>query len=614
MLRLLLFASLLGLTMSEARPRIAVLTDGSREQRCSLVRLLLYLDGLKLESLFHQGDVAWIEEKLSFYAQCQLRLQENAPTFPEAGELRGAVRPATVPAIVTQLLQPSKEKLHFLVWSGADDVLDALSQIEKQHADLKAYVAKRTSIHVLGALSESALAVLKQWPEMEVIMTDEQGTVVGEDWRSHVEGGYADVLKSHWMVTNILQKHGPLCASYEAHEADAVTPYMTGDFYAESPSLTFLRLVPNGLGSHINPSYGGWGGRYVRLPGSVNVWEDARDEESPGKSVWRWLTHIQGDWSARADWCVRGKKQANHPPVAAVNGNVGSSVLRANAKAGQKLALDASASKDPDEQRIGKAWWHYTEASTYADVVDMDRSLRDKIEFTVPFDTKPQTHHVMVTVRDGGTPSLFAYRRLLVEAEAGKDSTPPTTAPVISGKSLDARTISLSWTAVSDTESGIRRYQLFRNEVLLAEDLTETKYIDEALPEATTFRYHVVALNGALLPSSASNSLKLATIADTVGPELNAVGVASSELTLTFSEKLEKQSAEIVASYQLDSGASISAASLSEDGLTVTLKTSPLPLKKKPCFLKVIGVRDLAITPNAVPAGTSYSFLYEDGR
>ena len=231
------------------------------------------------------------------------------------------------------------------------------------------------------------------------------------------------------------------------------------------------------------------------------------------------------------------------------------------------MALDASASKDPDEQRIGKAWWHYTEASTYADVVDMDRSLRDKIEFTVPFDTKPQTHHVMVTVRDGGTPSLFAYRRLLVEAEAGKDSTPPATAPVISGKSLDARTISLSWTAVSDTESGIRRYQLFRNEVLLAEDLTETKYIDEALPEATTFRYHVVALNGALLPSSASNSLKLATIADTVGPELNAVGVASSELTLTFSEKLEKQSAEIVASYQLDSGASISAASLSEDGL-----------------------------------------------
>ena len=187
MLRLALLASFLVITLAEARPRVAVLTDGSREQRCSMVRLLLYLDGLKLESLLHQGDGAWIEERLGFYAQCQLRLQENAPSFPEAAELRAAVRQASVPTILEQLLQPSKERLHFLVWSGGDEVIEALSQIEQEHADQKVLVAKRTSIHFLGELSGSALAGLKEWPEMEVIMTDKQGAVLGEDWKSHVK-------------------------------------------------------------------------------------------------------------------------------------------------------------------------------------------------------------------------------------------------------------------------------------------------------------------------------------------------------------------------------------------------------------------------------------------
>lgn len=615
MLRLALIVSLLGLAVAEARPRVAVLTDGSREQRCSLVRLLLYLDGLTLEVLLHQGDGAWIDEKLGFYAQCQLRLQENASSFPEAAELRAAVRQATIPTIVEQLLKPSKERLHFLAWSGADEVFDALSQIENAHADKKALVANRTSVHFMGELDETALATLNRWPEMEVLITGkQQGAVLGEDWRHHVEGAYADVLKGQWMATNILQSHGPLCASYEAHGTDAKSPYAAGDCFGESPSLTFLRLVPNGLGSHLSPAYGGWGGRYERLPGFANVWQNVHEEASPGKSVWRWLTHMQGDWSARADWCVRGTKQANHPPVAAVNGNVGTSVLRAKAKAGQKLALDASASEDPDKQRIGKAWWHYTEASTYTDGVEMDGLLKEKIEFTVPFDTEPQTHHVMVTVRDGGTPSLFAYRRLLIEAEPGQDSTPPTSAPVLSGKALDARSISLSWTPASDAESGIRRYELYRDDVLVKKDFTELKYLDEDLPEATAFRYHVVALNGALLPSAPSNKFELETVADTIEPELTTVVVASGALTLTFSEALEKRSAEEPANYQLSSGAMVSAASLGDDGLTVTLTTSPLPLGKTPCYLIVSGVQDLAVTPNGVASGTSYGFLYEDSQ
>ena len=244
----------------------------------------------------------------------------------------------------------------------------------------------------------------------------------------------------------------------------------------------------------------------------------------------------------------------------------------------------------------------------------MDRSLTDKIEFTVPFDTKPQTHHLMVTIRDGGTPSLFAYRRLLIEAEAGQDSSPPASAPVLSGKAVDARKVSLTWTPVTDAESGIRHYQLYRDDVLVKGDLTEARFIDETLPEATTFRYHVVALNGALLPSAPSNSLKLATVADTAAPELDTVRVSSSQLTLTFTEKLERKSAEMPGSYLLTTGAEISKARLSADDLTVTLTTSPLPLTKTPCFLVVTGVRDLAVTPNGVAAGTSYSFLYEDSE
>src|SRR3546814_4850241 len=71
------------------------------------------------------------------------------------------------------------------------------------------------------------------------------------------------------------------------------------------------------------------------------------------------------DWSSDVcssdlDWCVNGYAQANHPPVARLQG-----ALRRTVRPGATITLDASSSTDPDGQSLRFEWVYYPEAGTY---------------------------------------------------------------------------------------------------------------------------------------------------------------------------------------------------------------------------------------------------------
>ncbi len=63
--------------------------------------------------------------------------------------------------------------------------------------------------------------------------------------------------------------------------------------------------------------------------------------------MWRWTPAFQNDFAARADWCVKSFKDANHAPVVRLK-----TALDITAKPGGKIKLNAKGTKDPDGDKL----------------------------------------------------------------------------------------------------------------------------------------------------------------------------------------------------------------------------------------------------------------------
>jgi hypothetical protein len=71
-------------------------------------------------------------------------------------------------------------------------------------------------------------------------------------------------------------------------------------------------------------------------------------------------------------------------------------------------------------------WWEYTDADTYAGKITIDNAAAPDASFVVPADAKPgDTIHVIMDVKDQGTPSISRYQRVVVTVVAKTDVTTP---------------------------------------------------------------------------------------------------------------------------------------------------------------------------------------------
>ena len=117
------------------------------------------------------------------------------------------------------------------------------------------------------------------------------------------------------------------------------------------------------------------------------------------------------------DWCVNAYTDANHHPVAVVNGDEGNATVRVAAAVGTSFQLDASASSDPDGDQLYFTWQVYPEAGTYEGEVEINGSSSSQTVVTVPGDCEGKTFHILLSVKDSGEPVLFSYRRVIVTGE-----------------------------------------------------------------------------------------------------------------------------------------------------------------------------------------------------
>ncbi len=416
---------------SADRPRIIATTDGEIDDRCSMVRFLLYANQWDIEGLIYSSSKfhwkghnwageQWIQRDIDLYAKCYPNLKQHAPGYPSPEQLKRLVYVGNIDdvgemskdtpgsdRIVQVLLDDDPRPVYLQAWGGTNTIARALWKIQHAHPDEMARVSRKAVLYIILDQDKTFREYIQpNWPELRVLGSFRQFAAVAYRWRRLIPTRLHRFFDGPWMKENILQGHGPLCSVYEAHE--------DGSFRSEGDSPSYWYEIDVGLGSLEHPSYGGWGGRFEREPGTRNVWRGAKDDGDLFKPLWRWAEAIQNDFAARADWCVRPYRQANHRPQVVVNGQPGTGIVHVTARAGGSVSLSARGSSDPDGNGLSFRWWFYAEPSTPGGELRIVDQHSPQATVQIPPNTPPGQYHVVLTVKDDGEPNLFAYRRVIV--------------------------------------------------------------------------------------------------------------------------------------------------------------------------------------------------------
>jgi hypothetical protein len=482
-------------------PRVLVMTDIANEpdDQMSMVRLLVYSNQFDIEGLVATTST-WMRARvrpdvinlvLDAYAQVFPTLSQHAQGFPTADALRAVVTmgpegfgmaaiagdgeaiSAGAQQIVAAADRQDPRPLWVLAWGGANTLAEALEFVRRTRSagDLDVFVSK-LRVYSISDQDDAGPWMRREFPTLHYIALPStpdgdqyyQATwtgISGDLFYKNSDGADFTTFTGGWVDVNIRAK-GPLGRLYIPpcciHEGD--TP-------------AFLGLINNGLASFMSPTYGGWGGRYVwrqyygetrpswtqggdSYPGRDNskdtvLGTDGRPRTSDQATIWRWRGAFQRDFAARMDWTIKSVGDANHNPVARVNGQDGLAPIVIDTVRGRAVTLDASTTTDPDGDALRYSWFYYPEAGTGipsqpvvagpavliggggsqeeggipsagadgpplppARVV-LDRTAGPTVTATM---RTPGTAHIILVVEDDGTPSLTSYRRVILRARA----------------------------------------------------------------------------------------------------------------------------------------------------------------------------------------------------
>lgn len=464
---------------SAARQRVLVLTDIGNEpdDQMSLVRLLVYANALDIEGLVATTSV-WqskhthaetIAALVEAYGEVRPNLMKHADAWPQAGALKAviangpvgygmaAIRPASLSSGARRLIdaadKPDSRPLWISVWGGANTLAEALTSVRSNRSStaLAAFVAK-LRIYSISDQDDAGPWIRREFPNLLYIVQPSapgsadyaQATwtgISGDRYYRNGEGADFRTVSDDWLEANVRAK-----GSFGRH-------YPRYLFIMEGDTPAFLNLLPNGLESYRNPSWGGWGGRYIHRQSygeTRPIWTQGGDQFSrvssadtvtgiDGKphtsdqaTIWRWREAYQNDFAARMDWTYKPYEQANHHPLVQVNGQHGRATLEIQVQAGRSIELSAQGSIDPDGNQLTYHWFQYDEAGGPPDdargigraaldivaegakaKVHAKATCRPRWLGKVPC-TAQGIGHVVLAVSDNGQPSLTTYRRIIV--------------------------------------------------------------------------------------------------------------------------------------------------------------------------------------------------------
>jgi hypothetical protein len=436
------------LLAAAGKPRVVALTDISNEpdDEESLVRFLVYANQYDVEGLIATTSV-WLRDRtrvdllqaaVDAYAQVQPNLALHAQGFPEAAALRARIHggsrefgmagvgegKATAGSrhIIEVVDRPDPRPVWISVWGGANTLAQALWDVKysRTPAELARFVAK-LRVYTISDQDDAGRWLRITFPDLFYVVSP--SSVDNREYYLATWTGISgdrryrnaplidfELVDNPWLERNVIQGHGPLGARY---------PKLAYIMEGDTPS--FLGLIDNGLASALSPAHGGWGGRYElrQSYGETRpIWTNSRDTvtardgqsyTSNQATIWRWREAYQHDFAARMDWCVQPRGQANHNPVAVLNGKPGTDVVEIDARSGAVLTFSSAGATDPDGHAVSQRWFVYPEAGTYRGAVEFNDG-----RLKAPKVDKLETVHVILEVKDQGEPALYAYRRAIV--------------------------------------------------------------------------------------------------------------------------------------------------------------------------------------------------------
>lgn len=422
------------------RPKIIVLTDigGDTDDEQSMVRFLLYADVFDIKAicatsrLGHGKDTKpeLIRKQIEAYRSVYPNLLLHSENFPSPDYLSSLVKngqgepdnfgdglDSEVSDFIIKTVDDATETVHLLIWGGQRELAQALWKIRATRPKEKVTLfCKKMQVHAIGDQDKHRDWILDNFKHINYIANGYAfhgnfGTREISVFRGMYMTGDVSMQDREW-VKNHIHGHGALgdCYPLDGHGTNGMK---------EGDSPSFLGLIANGLNVPTKPEWGGWGGRFRRL--SNNLYIDGQDfldgTLNERHTVSRWRLAFQRDFMARLDWCVESYGDANHNPVVSVNGNMGKNPMEINAEVGEQLAFDASDSIDPDNDSLSFDWFFYNELSQTDCLPVTLESDGEKCIVEIPSRLSGRSLHLILEVRDNGTPSLSSYRRIVVHVD-----------------------------------------------------------------------------------------------------------------------------------------------------------------------------------------------------
>jgi hypothetical protein len=419
------------------RLRVIVETDagGDPDDEQSLVRFLLYASEWDVEGIIANRPVTLrpenrnrrgsgleiVREFIEAYTEVYPNLKEHDGRFPEPRVLRERTVPGYddtddgVRLLMAAVDRDDPRPVWFLNWgtnqgSGVSSLKRALDKVLAERGrDGYAKFKNKILLSSADKFGEHTATVEPLWrlwvfpfyPDRE-----------GGRWY-HRFGPLTAKAGGFDLERDLRTGHGPLGALYPTNTH---LPQKEGDTY------TFLYLLPTGMNDPLHPEWGSWAGRFgVRedwKPTNPNYyWANQQDTwngtTNRDNMLKRWAADLQNDFRARLDWCVKGVREANHPPHVVINGDETGKILHQEAAAGATVHLSAVGSSDPDKNGLTYEWFVYPEAGTYRGKVALADAAAQEIDLRIPADAAGKTIHVVLAVRDRGEPPLARYRRIV---------------------------------------------------------------------------------------------------------------------------------------------------------------------------------------------------------
>jgi len=443
-------------TKSSNKPRLLVLTDigGDPDDEQSLVRLLMYSNEFDIVGIIPEhwlnhsgrhgdlspaGQMDLVRDMISLYGRVRGNLLKHASDYPAEAYLKSVLKRGKVDIprprhaddvsdligvgkdtegsewIISVVDKPDPRPVDVNVWGGTADLAQALLKVrdERNQSELSRFISK-IRVHAIGDQDDTGPWIRKNFPDLFYILDHARnGDKMHSCYRGMFIGGDESLTSRDWIDTHVRHGHGPLGEFYPPKTWTGPNPHST---LKEGDTPSWLYFYENGLHVPSEPSFGGWGGRFSSNGRFYQDAEDTVGDETSGRAtVWRWRPDFQSDFQARMDWCVESYSEANHNPVAIVNSDSSRNPLRISAAPGDVVSLDASGSSDPDGDGLSFKWWVYMEAGTYESTVSITDNTSIQASLQIPSDAAGKTIHVILEVKDDGSPPLTSYRRVIIE-------------------------------------------------------------------------------------------------------------------------------------------------------------------------------------------------------